>query len=287
MNKNAGIGDMAKKVYAAIKAAPKHYSNPISGVAATAHRTKQYIEHPDAPFFAGLLMPTKAKTAYTKVTRHIDEKLGELVSNPFKKKGIFIKKEMVPDPVDSGKYLEHTYSSISAPVGKVSKIAAPILGSLYVADKLENMKKTKEADKLGMTLEQYEQYSDSMEKESSIKEGHMDQKDSILVPRKELEKTAAALKMVKQIKDKSDNLEKTAKLQERAEKVAFTMVEMGAIPAFKSYDQFHEKVASLMKEDLDVVEKALQINTQQLASLGKLSNRSVGNNALEAFVMEE
>lgn len=56
-------------------------------------------------------------------------------------------------------------------------------------------------------------------------------------------------------------LEKEAgdhKLEKRAAKIAFREVELGIAEPYKSHDDFMNKVASLMKEDLDVVEKALE-----------------------------
>lgn len=120
--------------------------------------------------------------------------------------------------------------------------------------------------------------------------------DKVLVPKSELEKTAAALKQIKQIKNKSDEMEKKAATlekeaahNEKAVRIAFSMVENGNTPAFKSYDEFHEKVASLMEEqDLSVVEKALEYNTQKLASIGELTEKvSKGGNAIEQFVFED
>lgn len=47
-------------------------------------------------------------------------------------------------------------------------------------------------------------------------------------------------------------------LEKRATKIAFREVELGYNEPFSSYDELMEKVASLMKEDLDVLEKALE-----------------------------
>jgi hypothetical protein len=55
-----------------------------------------------------------------------------------------------------------------------------------------------------------------------------------------------------------------------AEKLAFEMVEQGRIPSFQTYDQFHEKVASLMEKDLEVVREALDIESPA-ADFGKLA----------------
>lgn len=56
-------------------------------------------------------------------------------------------------------------------------------------------------------------------------------------------------------------LEKKAQefeLEKRAAKIAFREVELGLADPFKSHDEFLNKVASLMTDDLDVIEKALE-----------------------------
>lgn len=57
------------------------------------------------------------------------------------------------------------------------------------------------------------------------------------------------------------SLEKRAydlELEKRATKVAFREVELGISEPFKSHESLMQKVASLMQDDLDVVEKALE-----------------------------
>jgi methylphosphotriester-DNA--protein-cysteine methyltransferase len=56
-------------------------------------------------------------------------------------------------------------------------------------------------------------------------------------------------------------LEKEAsdlKVEKRAMKIAFREIELGIAEPYKTHDEFMNKVASLAKEDLDVVEKALE-----------------------------
>ena len=48
-----------------------------------------------------------------------------------------------------------------------------------------------------------------------------------------------------------------AEKEKKAQAVAFREVELGLSEPFKTYDEFQEKVASLMEEDLEIVEKAL------------------------------
>jgi len=46
-------------------------------------------------------------------------------------------------------------------------------------------------------------------------------------------------------------------LEKRAMKLAFKEVELGYSNPFQNYEAFHKKIASLMNDDLDVLEKAL------------------------------
>lgn len=64
-----------------------------------------------------------------------------------------------------------------------------------------------------------------------------------------------------------------------AEKVAFTLVEKGKIPAFASYDDFSEKVAEVLGKDLAVVREALAMDTP-LPDFGKVAeDQSLGSDA--------
>lgn len=72
------------------------------------------------------------------------------------------------------------------------------------------------------------------------------------------------------LKEAASALDK-ADRHERAEKLAFTMVERGKIPPFHSYTSFQEKVASIETEDLDVVQKALELDTGGALQLGKVA----------------
>jgi hypothetical protein len=75
----------------------------------------------------------------------------------------------------------------------------------------------------------------------------------------ELVKKAGAL--LKQEHETRLRLEKEAQqsgLEKRAAKIAFREIELGLCEPFRTHDEFLAKVASLMREDLDVVEKALQ-----------------------------
>lgn len=193
-----------------------------------------------------------------------------------------MEKEFVKDPSNPSKYIKHHYPSVSAPVRKAGKIGAPILSSLYIMDALSSHKKNKLAKQMGLTRTEFD-YLKELEKKSHVKEGIMADGDKILVSKAEIEKTAAALRKAGDIKKKSVELEKTAALKERAAKVAFSLVERGSVPTFKNFEDFQEKVASLMEQDLDVVEKALELNTQDLVSFNGIGERSKGGNPLRKF----
>jgi len=63
-------------------------------------------------------------------------------------------------------------------------------------------------------------------------------------------------------------------LRQRAEKIAFREVEIGLVDAFKTYNEFQEKVAGLMSDDLDVIEKALERGYHTTRKDGELTGKS-------------
>jgi len=72
------------------------------------------------------------------------------------------------------------------------------------------------------------------------------------------------------LKEAADALEQ-AQRRSDAVKLAFSMVERGKIPAFENYDQFEEKVASLMQKDLRVVQEALELDVD-MPNFGKVAS---------------
>jgi len=96
--------------------------------------------------------------------------------------------------------------------------------------------------------------------------------------------------LLKQVSDEKRELEKEAAasaLEKRAHKVAFREVELGLCEPFKKYEDFQEKVASLMSDDLDLVEKALDRGYTQPGKTGELSGENPGKakNQFEQFVL--
>lgn len=85
-------------------------------------------------------------------------------------------------------------------------------------------------------------------------------------------------------------LEKQAEahdLEKRAMKLAFREVELGIAEPFKTHEEFIQKVANLMGENLDVVEKALERGYGSARRMGELvgdTNKRT-RNSFEHFVL--
>lgn len=72
-------------------------------------------------------------------------------------------------------------------------------------------------------------------------------------------------------------LEKVAsdlQLEKRAQKLAYREVELGITEPYKSHAEFQEKVAGLLTEDLDVLEKAIERGYAGSRSVGELDGGS-------------
>jgi hypothetical protein len=72
------------------------------------------------------------------------------------------------------------------------------------------------------------------------------------------------------LKEAADALDR-AQRREDATKLAFSLVEKGKIPPFESYETFQEKVASLLDEDLEVLKRAIELDSD-LPNFGKVAN---------------
>lgn len=83
------------------------------------------------------------------------------------------------------------------------------------------------------------------------------------------------------LKEAADALD-LAQRREDAIKLAFGMVERGRIPAFESYGDFQEKVASLLEKDLRVVEQALELDVAAPA-MGKVASAHLPKDPTELF----
>jgi len=95
--------------------------------------------------------------------------------------------------------------------------------------------------------------------------------------------------LLKQEHSRRIELEKEAaqtSLEKRAQKIAFREVELGISEPYRTHDEFQQKVASLMGEDLDVVEKALDRGYSSSTKVGTLAGDTVKTkNPLEHFVL--
>jgi transcriptional regulator GlxA family with amidase domain len=100
-------------------------------------------------------------------------------------------------------------------------------------------------------------------------------------------KQAAAL--LKQEHVERLRLEKVAQafeMKDRAQKLAFREVELGVAEPFKTYDEYQQKVASLMTENLDIVEKALERGYGSSRKDGELAGESgKTKNPFEHYVL--
>lgn len=105
-----------------------------------------------------------------------------------------------------------------------------------------------------------------------------------------LEQVKHAGEVLKRVNEEKLRLEKVAndlQLEKRAMKVAFREIELGLTSPFRSFDELQTKVAGLMKEDLDVVEKALERGYGNLGNVGTLADEAKNyRNTLERWVLE-
>lgn len=106
-----------------------------------------------------------------------------------------------------------------------------------------------------------------------------------------LEQVKQAGMLLKREHEERLRLEKVAgdlQLEKRAMQIAFREVELGISEPFRSYEALLEKVATLLKEDLDVVEKALERGYGSAGRIGTLAEETSkpGRNLLERWVLE-
>ena len=92
-----------------------------------------------------------------------------------------------------------------------------------------------------------------------------------------LELVKKAGELLKKEHESRVRLEKEAAqsgLEKRAARVAFREIELGLADPFRTHEEFLAKIASLMQEDLDVVEKALQRGYGANRAFGELDTSS-------------
>jgi hypothetical protein len=99
-----------------------------------------------------------------------------------------------------------------------------------------------------------------------------------------VEKVKLAGQLLKREHEERLRLEKEAqdlKLEKRAMKVAFREVELGISEPYRSHEALMSKIASLVKEDLDVIEKALERGYGPARRDGELADET--GKGLDAF----
>lgn len=106
-----------------------------------------------------------------------------------------------------------------------------------------------------------------------------------------LEQVKQAGVLLKRVNEEKLRLEKEAAasgLEKRAMKIAFREVELGISEPFRSYEELMTKVASLVQDDLDVIEKALERgygNSNNIGTLVDDGKPSKGRNEFERWIL--
>jgi len=104
-----------------------------------------------------------------------------------------------------------------------------------------------------------------------------------------LEQVKQAGVVLKRVNEEKLRLEKVAsdlQLEKRAMQIAFKEVELGIAEPFRSFEELQTKVAGLMVEDLDVVEKALERGYGSLGNVGTLADEVRDNrNSFERWIL--
>lgn len=202
-----------------------------------------------------IAMPAlKADTAVGSAANKLTSKV-----TPFKK--VFKINEKVP--VGGKMYRQVERESLTAPVAKASRIIFPFAGAAALDKQVR---------------EGFSQDNSKMQKKAE---------SSIFV---KMEKTSA-VKLAKEVFRLSEENQKLASdnqeyfQKERATQLLFKQAQMGLIDMPASYEELQEKVASLAKEDLDIVEKAmsLQIGDTGIGKIGGLSSQAVPSTPEEEF----
>ena len=106
-----------------------------------------------------------------------------------------------------------------------------------------------------------------------------------------LEQVKQAGLLLKREHEERLRLEKEAgdlKLEKRAMQIAFREVELGIAEPFRDFKEFQTKVASLVRENLDVVEKALERGYGSTNRIGTLYDdaKSKGRDPLTRWVLD-
>jgi hypothetical protein len=191
------------------------------------------------------------RTLYSKYHRplkNVDEKAGRVLERELGTKKLFRQVDVLPaGRTMRGKHkvrIEHETHSATAPVTKAVKAVTPLAATLYLANLLYKKGEATMADQ-----------TDS---------APIEDKDNLL------KEAAVALN--------------EAQRRDEAVKLAFSMIERGSIPSFATYDEFIEKVGSLLEKDLRVVAEALEMNINT-PEFGKVASVGGTHDSPEAAFM--
>lgn len=172
---------------------------------------------------------------------------GVLAKIPGIGKSLFHVKEKVH--VGNGMYQEVTRPSALGPLNKSMAFAQPLILAHGVNQAMEGVKKMRSGT------------NDSQKKDSHLRE-----------------KVASVML---HLQDVNREHEKRA----HALKVLYKQAELGYVRMPQNYEEIEEKLASLVKEDLVVLEKALELagGSEKLGELGSLDHKSSGRSPVEQF----
>lgn len=88
----------------------------------------------------------------------------------------------------------------------------------------------------------------------------------------QIKKAGALLKREHIERLRLEKLASTHVREKKAQELAFREVELGLCEPYKSNDEFQQKVASLLDDDLEIVEKALDRGYHKAEKQGELTN---------------
>jgi len=177
-----------------------------------------------------------------------DMAAGEVLSKiPLVGKTLFTQKDVVP--ISKTMHREVKRYSALAPLTKTVGVATPLIVA-YQLDKGFRAVTNKSPHK----------------EESQMKDSHL------------REKVASVML---HLQDVNKEHEKRA----HALKVLYKQAELGYVRMPQNYEEIEEKLASLVKEDLVVLEKALELagGSEKLGELGSLDHKSSGRSPVEQF----
>lgn len=248
---------------------PAHWAaGKVFGKGKTSKATWKYLQRPilEADTAAGNVAKDVASTVMPKSWA----------------KSLFTTKEQVP--TSSKRLLEIERPSLVAPAGHVSAVATPIIVANQLNKGVDKLQKAKsERDQVEASKEREREklrgliQGKAFKKVASALTGRVQSVMDGPMDKEQLKKAASAML---QLHRENKKHEKRA----HAERVLFKMAEAGFTELPKNFGEFEQKLASLMNQDLAVLEKALELSGGTL-KFGELDTTDSSNpqNATEAF----